>query len=138
MWNQHLLGVLLIVVSSLPTDSFLFLAGENAGPTEWPTASFPEYTDDRLHGFVDHLWAASDGNLTAGVSVLSGPGLYTLTVALARAAGTGRQPSSRRTTDCSADGLDSARAADRVATARLPRHGRRPNRSRAPGADSSN
>ena len=95
MWNQHSPGVLLIVVNSLSTDSFLYLVGEEAGPTEWPAASFPEYTDDRLQGFVDHLWAASDGNLTAGVSVLSGPGLYTLTVALARADGTGRQPSSR-------------------------------------------
>lgn len=82
------------MVNSLSTDSFLYLVREDAGPTEWPAASFPEYTDGRLHGFVDHLWATSNGNLSAGVSVLSGPGLYTLTVALARAAGMGQQPSS--------------------------------------------
>ncbi len=75
--------------SSFFIDSVLALDGHDAAPAEWPTVAFPEYADDLLRGFVDHMLTVSDGDLAAGVAVLSGPGLYTLTVAFARAAGIG-------------------------------------------------
>ena len=78
---------------SFPTDSFLFLTGEDARSAEWPATPFPEYTDDRLHQFVDHLWAASSGNVAGGISALSSAGLYTLVVVLARTTGLGNRPS---------------------------------------------
>ncbi len=80
------------MTSSLPTDSYLYLAGDDNTPAEWPATRFPDYTDDHLHQFVDHLWAASNGDLAAGISALSSAGLYTFVVVLARAAGLGNQP----------------------------------------------
>lgn len=74
---------------SFPTDSYLFLTGDDAESAEWPVTQFPEYTDERLCQFVDRLWAMSNGNLAAGLPALSSSGLYTLVVALARAAGVG-------------------------------------------------
>ena len=80
------------MTSSIPTDSYLFLAGDDAAPSEWPATRFPEYTDDRLTQFVDHLWGVSNGDLASGLPLLSSAGLYTLVVALARAAGVGHGP----------------------------------------------
>ena len=77
------------MTSSFPTDSYLFLTGDHAEPTEWPATRFAEYTDERLAQFADHLWAVSNGDLASGLPVLSGAGLYTLVVALASAAGVG-------------------------------------------------
>ena len=77
---------------SFPTDSFLFLTGTGAGPKEWPATPFPEYIDDHLRQFVDHLWAASSGKVAGGISALSSAGLYTLVVVLARGAGLGNRP----------------------------------------------
>ncbi len=77
------------MTSSFPTDSYLYLAGDDAEPTEWPATRFPEYTDEYLTQFVDRLWAVSNGDLAAGLSVLSIAGLYTLVVVLARAAAVG-------------------------------------------------
>ena len=78
------------MTSSFPTDSYLFLTGDDAEPTEWPATRFAEYTDERLTQFVDHLWAVSNGDLASGLPVLSIAGLHTLVVALARAAGGGQ------------------------------------------------
>ena len=75
------------MTSSIPTDSYLFLAGDDAAPAEWPATRFPEYTDDRLTQFVDHLWGVSNGDLASGLPLLSSAGLYTLVVVSARAAG---------------------------------------------------
>ncbi len=80
------------MTSSLPTDSYLFLTGEDAESADWPVTPFPEYTDDHLHQFVDHLWAACNGELVSGISALSSAGLYTLVVVMARVAGLGNQP----------------------------------------------
>lgn len=80
------------MTSSFPTDSYLFLTGEDAESTEWPATQFPEYTDDRLRQFVGHLWAVSNGDLASGLPVLSSAGLYTLVVVSARAAGLGPGP----------------------------------------------
>ena len=80
------------MTSSIPTDSYLFLAGDDAAPSEWPATRFPEYTDDRLTQFVDHLWGVSNGDVASGLPLLSSAGLYTLVVALARAAGVGHGP----------------------------------------------
>ena len=80
------------MISSFPTDSYLFLTGEDAESTEWPATRFPDYTDDILDQFVDHLWAVSNGDLTSGLPVLSSAGLYTLVVVSARAAGLGPGP----------------------------------------------
>ena len=77
------------MTSSFPTDSYLFLTGDEAGQTEWPATHFPEYTDEHLTQFVDHLWAMSNGDLASGLPTLSIAGLYTLVVVLARAAGVG-------------------------------------------------
>lgn len=77
------------MTSSFPTDSYLFLTGDDAEPTKWPATHFPEYTDERLTQFVDHLRAMSNDDLPAGVPFLSSAGLYTLVVVLARAAGVG-------------------------------------------------
>ena len=77
------------MTSSFPTDSYLFLTGDDAEPTEWPATRFPEYTEERLTQFVDHLWAMSNGDLASGLPTLSIAGLYTLVVVLARAAGVG-------------------------------------------------
>ena len=77
------------MTSSLPTDSYLFLTGDDAEPAEWPATPFPEYTDERLTQFVDRLWAMSDGDLVSSLPLLSNAGLYTLVVVLARAAGVG-------------------------------------------------
>ena len=77
------------MTTSLPTDSYLFLTGDDAAQTEWPATQFPEYTDDHLTQFVDHLWAVSNGDLASGLTALSSPGLYTLAVAVAWAAGVG-------------------------------------------------
>ena len=77
------------MTTSFPTDSYLFLAGDDAAPTEWTATQFPEYTDDHLTQFVDHLWAVSNGDLASGLTALSSPGLYTLAVAVAWAAGLG-------------------------------------------------
>ncbi|MDE2785091.1 MAG: hypothetical protein OXL37_00360 [Chloroflexota bacterium] len=74
---------------SIPTDSYLFLTGDDDTPAEWPATRFPEYTDERLTQFVDHLRAMSNGDLASGLPVLSSAGLYTLVVVLARAAGVG-------------------------------------------------
>ena len=88
-WNPHSPGVRFIVTSSFPTDSYLFLTGDDAEPTEWPAVQFPEYTDERLTQFVDHLRAVSNDDLASGLPALSSAGLYTLVVVLARAAGVG-------------------------------------------------
>lgn len=77
------------MTSSFPTDSYLFLTGDDAEQTEWPATHFPEYTDERLSQFVDHLRAVSNDDVASGLPVLSAAGLYTLVVALARAAGVG-------------------------------------------------
>ncbi len=77
------------MTSSFPTDSYLFLTGDDAEQTEWPATAFPEYTDERLAQFADHLWAVSNGDLASGLTALSSAGLYTLVVALAWAAGVG-------------------------------------------------
>ena len=77
------------MTSSFPTDSYLFLNGDEAGQTEWPATRFPEYTDEHLAQFVDHLWAMSNGDLASGLPPLSIAGLYTLVVVLAKAAGVG-------------------------------------------------
>lgn len=77
------------MTSSVPTDSYLFLTGDDAEQTEWPTAPFPEYTDEHLTQFVGHLWAASNGDLASGPPALSSGGLYTMVVVLARVAGAG-------------------------------------------------
>ena len=73
--------------SSFPTDSYLYLVGDDDTPAEWPATPFPEYTDDHMTQFVDHLWAVSNGDLASGLPVLSSAGLYTLVVVSARAAG---------------------------------------------------
>ena len=78
------------MTSSFPTDSYLFLTGDDAEPTEWPATRFPEYTDERLTQFVDHLRAVSNDDLASGLPALSSAGLYTLIVVLARAAGVGQ------------------------------------------------
>ncbi len=80
------------MTSSFPTDSYLFLTGEDAESTEWPATPFPEYTDDILDQFVVHLWAVSNGDLASGLLALSSAGLYTLVVVSARAAGLGPGP----------------------------------------------
>ena len=80
------------MISSFPTDSYLFLTGDDAEPTEWPATRFPECTDERLTQFVDRLWAVSNGDLASSLSVLSSSGLYTLVVVLAKAAGVGHGP----------------------------------------------
>ena len=77
------------MTTSFPTDSYLFLTGDDAAPAEWPATQFPEYTDDHLTQFVEHLWAVSNGDLSSGLPSLSSAGLYTLVVALASAAGVG-------------------------------------------------
>ena len=77
------------MTSSFPTDSYLFLTGDETGQTEWPATHFPEYTDEYLTQFVDHLWAMSNGYLASGLPTLSIAGLYTLVVVLARVAGVG-------------------------------------------------
>ena len=77
------------MTSSFPTDSYLFLTGDEAGQTEWPATRFPAYTDERLTQFVDHLRAMSNGDLASGLPTLSIAGLYTLVVVLAKAAGVG-------------------------------------------------
>ena len=77
------------MTSWLPTDSYLFLTGDDAEQPEWPASRFPEYTDERLTLFVDRLWAVSNGDLASSLSVLSSAGLYTLVVVLARASGVG-------------------------------------------------
>ena len=77
------------MTSSFPTDSYLYLAGDDAEPAEWPATRFPAYTDERLTQFADHLWAMSNGYLASGLPTLSIAGLYTLVVVLARAAGVG-------------------------------------------------
>ena len=80
------------MTSSLPTDSYLFLTGDDDAQTEWPTTPFPEYTDEHLTEFVDRFWAMSNGDLASGLAVLSISGLYTLVVVLARAARVGHGP----------------------------------------------
>ncbi len=80
------------MTSSFPTDSYLYLAGDDDTPAEWPATRFPDYTDDHLHQFMAHLWAASNGDLASGLPVLSSAGLYTLVVVSARAAGLGPGP----------------------------------------------
>ena len=80
------------MTSSFPTDSYLFLTGEDAESTEWPATRFPDYTDDHLTQFVVHLWDVSNGDLASGLPVLSSAGLYTLVVVSARAAGLGPGP----------------------------------------------
>lgn len=77
------------MTSWLPTDSYLYLTGDDAEQTEWPATRFPEYTDERLTQFVDHLRAVSNDDLASGLPALSSAGLYTLVVVLARAAGVG-------------------------------------------------
>ena len=77
------------MTSSFPTDSYLYLAGDDDTTAEWPVARFPEYTDAHLTQFVDHLWDVSNGDLASGLPALSSAGLYTLVVALARTAGVG-------------------------------------------------
>ena len=77
------------MTSSFPTDSYLFLTGDDAEQTEWPATRFPEYTDERLTQFVDHLRAMSNDDLASGLPALSSAGLYTLVVVLAKAAGVG-------------------------------------------------
>ncbi len=77
------------MTSWLPTDSYLYLTGDDAEQTEWPATRFPEYTDEHLTQFVDRLWAMSNGDLASGMPVLSTAGLYTLAVVLARTAGVG-------------------------------------------------
>ena len=77
------------MTSSFPTDSYLFLTGDDAEQTEWPATHFPEYTDERLSQFVDHLRGVSNDDVASGLPVLSAAGLYTLVVVLARAAGVG-------------------------------------------------
>ena len=77
------------MTSWLPTDSYLYLTGDDAEHTEWPATSFPEYADEHLTQFVDRLWAMSNGDLASGLPVLSTAGLYTLAVVLARTAGVG-------------------------------------------------
>ena len=77
------------MTGSFPTDSYLFLAGDDAEQAEWPATHFPDYTDERLTQFVDHLWTMSNGDLESGPPVLSIAGLYTLVVVLAKAAGIG-------------------------------------------------
>ena len=77
------------MTSWLPTDSYLYLTGDDAEHTEWPATRFPEYTDEHLTQFVDRLWAVSNGDLVSGLPALSGAGLYTLVVAMAWAAGVG-------------------------------------------------
>ena len=77
------------MTSWLPTDSYLYLTGDDAEQTEWPATRFPEYTDEHLTQFVDRLWAVSNGDLASGPTVLSTAGLYTLAVVLARTAGVG-------------------------------------------------
>ena len=88
-WNPRSPEVRFIVTSSFPTDSYLFLTGDDAGQTEWPATRFPDYTDEHLTQFVDRLWVMSNGDLASGLTVLSTAGLYTLVVALARTAGVG-------------------------------------------------
>ncbi len=78
------------MTSSFPTDSYLFLTGDDAEQTEWSATRFPEYTDERLTQFVDHLRAMSNDDLPSGAPFLSSAGLYTLVVVLARAAGVGQ------------------------------------------------
>lgn len=80
------------MTSSLPTDSYLFLTGDDAELTEWPATPFPEYTNERLTQFVDHLRAVSNDDLASGLPLLSNAGLYTLVVVSARAAGLGHSP----------------------------------------------
>ena len=89
------------MTSSFPTDSYLFITGDDAEQTEWPATRFPEYTDEDLAQFVDRLWAMSNGDLTSGLPVLSAAGLYTLVVVLARAAcfGHGSWSADRRICD---------------------------------------
>lgn len=77
------------MTSSFPTDSYLYLTGDDVEQTEWPATRFPEYADEHLTLFVDRLWAMSNGDLASGMPVLSTAGLYTLAVVLARAAGVG-------------------------------------------------
>lgn len=77
------------MTSSLPTDSYLFLTGDDDAQTELPTTPFPEHTDEHLTQFVGRLWAMSNGDLASGLPLLSNAGLYTLVVVLARAAGVG-------------------------------------------------
>ena len=78
------------MTSSFPTDSYLFLTGDDAEPAEWPATPFPEYTDERLTQFVDRLWAMSNGDLASSLPLLSSAGLYTLVVVLAKTAGVGQ------------------------------------------------
>ena len=80
------------MTSSFPTDSYLYLVGDDDTSAEWPATPFPEYTADHLTQFVDHLWAVSNGDLASGLPVLSSAGLYTLVVVSARAAGLGPGP----------------------------------------------
>ena len=77
------------MTSSFPTDSYLYLTGDDDTAAEWPATRFPEYTDDILDQFVDHFWAVSNGDLASGLPVLSSAGLYTLVVVSARTAGLG-------------------------------------------------
>ncbi len=77
------------MISSFPTDSYLYLVGDDDTAAEWPATPFPEYTDDILNQFVDHLWAVSNGDLASGLPVLSSAGLYTLVVVSAWTAGLG-------------------------------------------------
>ena len=79
------------MTGSFPTDSYLILTRDDAAPAEWPATQFPEYTDDHLTQFVDHLWAVSNGDLSSGLPSLSSAGLYTLVVALAWTAGVGHR-----------------------------------------------
>lgn len=77
------------MTSSFPTDSYLYLVGDDDTPEEWPATPFPEYTDDHLTQFVDHLWAVSNDDLASGLAALSSAGLYTLVVVSAWTAGLG-------------------------------------------------
>lgn len=77
------------MTSSFPTDSYLYLAGDDDTIAEWPATPFPEYTDDHLTQFLDRLWAVSNGDLASGLAALSSAGLYTLVVVSAWAAGLG-------------------------------------------------
>ena len=77
------------MISSFPTDSYLYLVGDDDTAAEWPATPFPEYTDDILDQFVDHLWAVSNGDLASGLPVLSSAGLYTLVVVSAWTSGLG-------------------------------------------------
>ena len=77
------------MISSFPTDSYLFLTWDDDEQREWPATRFPEYTDEHLTQFVDRLWAMSNGDLASSLPLLSNAGLYTLVVVLARAAGAG-------------------------------------------------